>query len=128
VTVPGVLGIVTVMTDIDADEARRRLLAERERVQGLIEGVRGEVDGTDQDQGDLAHYDQHPADYGSETFEREKDLSILERLEHELAEIEAALQRIDEGTYGIDEVTGEPIDPERLDAVPTARTNVDTRP
>jgi RNA polymerase-binding transcription factor DksA len=63
---------------------------------------------------------------GSETFEREKDLSILEQLEDELAELQAALERIDAGTYGIDEVTGEPIAPERLEAVPTARTNVDT--
>ena len=51
-------------------------------------------------------------------------VSILESLETELAEIEAALQRIDAGTYGIDEVTGDPIDPERLDAIPTARTNI----
>jgi RNA polymerase-binding transcription factor DksA len=36
------------------------------------------------------------------------------------------LQRLDEGTYGIDEVTGERIDPARLDARPEARTNVDT--
>ena len=74
----------------------------------------------------MSHYDQHPADQGSDTFEREKDLSILEQLEGELAEIEAALQRLDEGTYGVDEVTGEPIDPARLDAYPIARTNVDT--
>ena len=63
----------------------------------------------------------------SDTFEREKDLSILEQLEAELAELQAALDRIDNGTYGIDEVTGEPIDPERLEALPTARTNVDHR-
>ncbi len=56
--------------------------------------------------------------------EREKDLAILEGLEADLAEIEAALQRLDEGTYGIDENTGEPIDPARLDALPTARTNI----
>ena len=74
--------------------------------------------------GDLNHYDQHPADQGSELFEREKDLAILESLEVDLAEIEAALQRLDEGTYGVDEVTGDPIDPERLEALPTARTNV----
>jgi RNA polymerase-binding transcription factor DksA len=82
------------------------------------------------DSSELAGYDQHPADSGSETFEREKDLSILEGLEAELAEIEAALQRVDDGTYGVDEVTGDPIDPARLEAVPTARTNVprsDTR-
>ena len=74
---------------------------------------------------ELADYDQHPADTASETFEREKDLSILEQLEEELAELEAALARIDDGTYGIDEVTGDAIDPARLEALPTARTNVD---
>ena len=68
-----------------------------------------------------------PGRHGSDTFEREKDLSILEQLESELAELQAALERVDAGTYGVDEVTGEPIDPARLDALPTARTNVDRR-
>ena len=108
------------------DEARQRLQSERERVNGLISSLRDEIgSSSDPDsRSELASYDQHPADQGSETFEREKDLSILEGLEAELAEIEAALQRIDDGTYGVDEETGEPIDPQRLDAVPTARTNV----
>ncbi len=110
----------------DPTQARKRLEDDRERVSGLIADLREE--GLDEEEaaqtGELTHYDQHPADQASETFEREKDLSILERLEDELAEIEAALQRIDDGTYGIDEVTGEPIDPERLEALPTARTNV----
>jgi RNA polymerase-binding transcription factor DksA len=113
----------------DASQARERLAHERDRVTDLIAGLRSE--GLDQEEseqtGELTHYDQHPADQASETFEREKDLSILERLESELAEIEAALQRVDDGTYGLDEVTGEPIDPERLEALPAARTNVDRR-
>ncbi len=107
-------------------EFRARLEQERARVGGLIAELRSE--GLDEEQsahsGDLTHYDQHPADQASEMFEREKDLAILERLEIDLAEIEAALQRLDEGTFGIDEVTGDPIDPERLEALPTARTNV----
>jgi len=111
---------------IDDEAARARLERERDRVGELISELRSE--GLDEEQaaqsGDLTHYDQHPADQGSELFEREKDLAILESLEADLAEIEAALQRLDEGTYGIDEVTGEPIDPERLDALPAARTNV----
>jgi RNA polymerase-binding transcription factor DksA len=113
---------------IDEGKARGRLESERTRVTGLIASLRDEIgDSSETDQlGELAAYDQHPADHGTETFEREKDLSILERLEADLVEIEAALQRLDEGTYGIDEVTGDPINPERLDAVPTARTNVDT--
>jgi RNA polymerase-binding transcription factor DksA len=113
--------------NIDEERVRERLETERVRVTGLIDSVRGELgDTSETDQlGDLSGYDQHPADQGTETFEREKDLSILEGLESDLAEIEAALQRLDEGTYGIDEFTGEPINPDRLDAIPTARTNVE---
>ena len=111
---------------LDEGAARERLEQERARVGELIAELRSE--GLDEEQaaqsGDLTHYDQHPADQGSELFEREKDLAILERLEVDLAEIEAALQRLDDGTYGVDEVTGDPIDPERLDALPAARTNI----
>ena len=116
-------------TQFDAAQVRERLQSERERVQGIMASLQDEVNESrdGDDSAELSGYDQHPADQGSETFEREKDLSILEGLEADLAEIEAALQRVDEGTYGVDEVTGEPIDPERLDAVPTARTNVPDR-
>jgi RNA polymerase-binding transcription factor DksA len=112
--------------NIDSGAARSRLEAERERVTALVSELRGELGNEDEHEqmGELSGYDQHPADAGTETFEREKDLSILEQLEAELAELEAALHRIDEGSYGVDEETGEPIDPERLDAMPAARTNV----
>src|SRR5258708_36820752 len=114
--------------NFDDDVARSRLQSEQERVQGLIKSFRAEgLDEEEADQsGDITHLPQHQADQGSELFEREKDIAILEQLENELAEIEAALQRLDDGTYGIDEVTGEPIAPERLEARPSARTNVDT--
>jgi len=114
--------------DDDArDAARGRLEAEARRVSDLIDDVRVQMgEGTSRDStGELSGYGQHPADTGSETFEREKDFSILDRLEAELGEVEAALERIEKGTYGVDERTGGPIDPRRLDAVPTARTNVD---
>jgi RNA polymerase-binding transcription factor DksA len=113
--------------NFDDDAARSRLQSDRERVHGLIEQLRGEgLDEEEADQsGDLSHLPQHQADEGTDVFEREKDMAILEQLERELAEIEAALQRLDDGTYGIDEVTGEPIAPERLEALPIARTNVD---
>ena len=108
---------------MDSDEVRERLGSEKERVQELIHQIKGELSDGRADQ-ELADYDQHPADSGSDTFEREKDLSILEQLENEVVEVEAALARVDEGTYGIDERTGEPISPDRLEAMPTARTNV----
>jgi RNA polymerase-binding transcription factor DksA len=110
---------------MDPDQARDRLQQEQTRVEELISELRNEL-GTSETHGmsELADYDQHPADTASETFEREKDLSILEQLEAELAELQAALERVDAGTYGTDEETGEPIDPARLDALPTARTNI----
>ena len=111
---------------MDPDEARERLQAEQERVEGLIGELRSEFGSSENDDiSELSDYDQHPADTATETFEREKDLSILEQLEAELAELQAALARVDAGTYGIDENTGDPIDPARLDALPTARTNIE---
>jgi RNA polymerase-binding transcription factor DksA len=111
---------------MDADRARERITEEQGRVRDLIDGLRDELAPSDGSADAQDDHDQSPADGGSDTFEREKDLSILEELEAELAELEAALRRVDDGTYGVDEVTGEPIDPERLDALPAARTNVDT--
>ena len=116
-------------TPIDEAAVRRRLDAEREKLQGLVAGLRPETtQGESQRANDGGSYERPPGNVSGETFEREKDLAILEGLETELAEVEAALRRLDEGTYGIDEVTGERIDPARLDALPEARTNVDSEP
>ncbi|MGZ8735034.1 MAG: hypothetical protein ACXW2C_05675 [Acidimicrobiia bacterium] len=118
------------MDDADAD-ARARLNAEKARVEGLIHSLKVELGAENEsDDAELSDYDQHPADTATDTFERERDLGLLDDLEAEFRELEDALRRIDAGTYGIDEVTGERIDPERLEAMPSARTNIvpPTRP
>jgi RNA polymerase-binding transcription factor DksA len=109
---------------MESDLARQRLAEERER----LAGVRSTFDDehlTDQSEsdsvGELSSYDQHQADMGTETFEREKDLSILEQVESELADVEHALRRLDEGTYGTCEVCGRVIPDERLEAMPATR-------
>ena len=109
---------------MDTDLARQRLADERER----LTGVRATFDDeglTEQSAndsvGELSSYDQHQADMGTETFEREKDLSILEQVEAELADVEHALRRLDEGTYGTCEVCGKVIPEERLEALPATR-------
>lgn len=109
---------------MDSDLARQRLADERER----LDGVKSTFDDeglTDQSEsdalGELSSYDQHQADTGTETFEREKDLSILEQVEAELADVEHALRRLDDGTYGTCEVCGKVIPDERLEAMPAAR-------
>ncbi|MER3452920.1 MAG: molecular chaperone DnaK, partial [Acidimicrobiia bacterium] len=80
---------------MDPDEARRHLEAERERLTALRATFTDEhlVDEReDESVGELSGHDQHQADLGTETFEREKDLSILEQIEAELADVEHALR------------------------------------
>ncbi|MFG6149674.1 TraR/DksA C4-type zinc finger protein [Halobacillus sp. B23F22_1] len=77
---------------------------------------------SDMASGELSQYDNHPADSGTELYEREKDMALLDHAEQELEDIHAALQKIEQGTYGVCEVSGEKIPEERLKALPTAKT------
>ena len=108
---------------MDADKAKQALLDERDRLQGVRATFDDEgLDATESESvSELSALDQHQADLGTETFEREKDLSILERIEAELHDVEYALQRLDDGTYGTCEACGKPIADARLDAIPAAR-------
>jgi len=69
--------------------------------------------------GELSNYDNHPADQGSETFERGKDLALHEHEEEEMRDIERALEAIERGVYGTCEVCHKKIPRERLEALPT---------
>ena len=109
---------------MDADEARQRLEAERTRLTEVradfdVENLTEESE--DENLSELSSVDQHQADVGTETFEREKDLSILEQIDSELGDVEWALKRLDDGTYGTCEVDGKPIPEDRLEALPAAR-------
>lgn len=109
---------------MDAESARRRLDAEAARLRSVRDSFAGNHlhDETEAETfSELSSYDQHPADMGTETFEREKDLSIVTQVEAELEDIERSLRRVESGTYGICEACGRQIDEARLEAVPTAR-------
>ncbi len=109
---------------MDSDLVRQRLADERERLAGVRSSFDDEHlgDQTESEStGELSSYDQHQADMGTETFEREKDLSILEQVEAELGDVEHALRRLDEGTYGTCEIDGKPIPEARLEVMPAAR-------
>jgi len=112
---------------MDSDEARSHLEAERERLSTVRDGFDDEGLDTSETEsvGELSSIDQHPADLGTETFEREKDVSIIEQVVAELADVEYALHRLDEGTYGICAACGKPISDARLDAMPAARLCLD---
>lgn len=114
---------------VNVERARERLLQERDRLQRISEALSGEAGegaGSERDAlSELSLADQHPADVGTEMFEREKDQSILERVAAELADVERAIKRADEGTYGICEACGREIAPARLETKPEARFCVD---
>jgi RNA polymerase-binding transcription factor DksA len=73
------------------------------------------------DSGDLSSYGQHQADSGTDTFDRDFALSLVSSEQEALGEIEAAIKRIKDGTYGVCEITQEPIAKDRLLAVPFTR-------
>src|SRR5436189_6457984 len=109
---------------MDAEHVRHRLDEERVRLESVKETFTDEhlTDQSERESvAELSGMDQHEADVGTETFEREKDLSILEEVEAELAEIDHAMERIADGSYGLCEACGKAIAEERLDAMPAAR-------
>jgi DnaK suppressor protein len=99
---------------VDPERARELLARERLRIEEALARRRREPDE------ELSHLDQHPADEASELFEEERDEGLAERLQEQLAAIERAERRLEEGTYGLSIDTGEPIPDERLEAVPWA--------
>jgi DnaK suppressor protein len=107
------------------EDLHAQLLANRDRLQREIETLTSQelsADVFQEDETDAV--DQHPADDGSELFEREKNLSVLQSLEASLHEVNAALRKVDEGTYGICERCGNPIPEKRLRALPEATHDV----
>ncbi|HVT72035.1 MAG TPA: TraR/DksA C4-type zinc finger protein [Lacunisphaera sp.] len=79
------------------------------------------------DSGDLSGYGQHMADAGTDTFDRDFALSLVSSEQEALSEIEAAIKRIHDGTYGICESTQKPIAKERLLAVPFTRYSTEAK-
>ncbi|MED3563041.1 TraR/DksA C4-type zinc finger protein [Bacillus xiapuensis] len=68
--------------------------------------------------GELSSYDNHPADEGTDLFEREKDIALKEHYELQLRNINHALEAMEKGSYGKCEVCGKEIPIERLEALP----------
>ena len=103
---------------MEIEERRATLLQERQR---LLEIRRSLAETSAEADTELSGTDQHPADAGSQTFERTKELAILERTDTQLLDVDRALERLDAGTYGVCEACGEAIGDARLRARPATR-------
>ena len=90
------------------DERKREIEERRHELRRNGEGLTEE----------LADYDQHPADQGTETFEQELDESTDLILEEEARRVKEAQRALSEGTYGVCIVCSKEIPPERLEAIP----------
>ncbi len=101
---------------------KRKLEQEQQELRHLIEKMDEESLGLPLQEAvsELSSYDNHPADLGSEVFERSKDFALREGMEIHLAQIKDALQRMQSGEYGVCEHCGQPIPLERLEAMPSA--------
>jgi RNA polymerase-binding protein DksA len=116
------------MNAIDTDRFRELLLEERKRVEAAIQNLHDEHPGSlAEDAGEETAYDNHLADTATETYDRELDYTLEENSEHVLADIDAALQRIEEGAYGICTNCRKPIAVERLEALPWATLCIDCK-
>ena len=110
---------------VDLDAKRVELITLRERISAAADGIVPDEEGS----GEMnsAAGDQHLADHASEMLERELDWTLEENAERIVTEIDDALARIEEGTYGVCAACGEAIPDDRLAAVPYATLCVEDK-
>lgn len=105
---------------LDLEEARELLHAQRDQAEQRRRAAQA-VLADDRESAELNPATEHPGDNAAHVVDREVAQTSLEQADADLGEIDAALARVADGSYGRCEVDGEPIDPERLRARPTAR-------
>src|SRR5215218_4859694 len=104
------------------DRARERLEAEREQALRRLAALTDDFDSIVAASRDTNADDEHDPEGTTIAFERSQVSTVVRQVRKHLAEIDAALQRLDAGTYGICEKCGQPIGEGRLEARPVART------
>lgn len=117
------------MSKEDLEYFKNLLLKKRADITKNIEYLRTVVlDSTTKEaSGDHSSYSYHMADQGTDAMEREKAFLFASRDEKYLKQIDDALERIENGTYGLCRVTGKLISRERLEAVPTTTISFEAK-
>ena len=114
--------------EVFLEKQRQALLAERRRYTAHAERYEAEAEQlvNEREPGDV-QFDEESGEGDSIAVERDRALQISAREREEIAEIDAALARIEDGTYGICVVSGKPIPKERLEAIPHASMRVEVK-
>ena len=117
---PRARGHRSLVTKRDLQAYRRRLEAELAELQGQRADLEESTEASLADATGEVGFDEEFADTGSFTFQRESDLSLVGNAKDLIDKVEHALARIDAGGFGRCEACGDPIEAERLDALPYA--------
>jgi RNA polymerase-binding protein DksA len=116
-----------VSATLDTEHFKQRLLDERRRAQEALDYIHEENRSQLEDEREEIQSDNHPGDMATSTFDRELDATLEGNEERLLQAIDAALQRIEDGTYGICQNCGQPIGEERLEALPWTTRCIDCK-
>ena len=112
----------------DEELAQFRALIEEKRAAATeeIDAMRAQIDNARENEGDSA-YSFHMADAGTDAMEIEKLYLMIARQQKYVGYLDRALERIENGTYGVCRVTGKPIAKERLMAVPHTEISIEAK-
>jgi RNA polymerase-binding transcription factor DksA len=110
------------------EQQRTVLIEERARYTHQADSLKAEADALmlDRDPGDV-QFDEESGEGDTVAVERERDLALSAQARAAVEEIDAAIARIDDGTYGICVTSGQPIPKERLEAIPWAAERVEVK-
>ncbi|PQJ35577.1 molecular chaperone DnaK [Salinibacter sp. 10B] len=117
----------TPFSDEELEHFKDLLLQRRKEAKEEIEQMREQVEEAKEQSGDNTAYGVHMADAGTDAMEREKLHLMIARQQKYIGYLERALERIENKTYGICRVTGEPIAKERLEAVPHTEISIEAK-
>jgi RNA polymerase-binding protein DksA len=117
----------TPFTDEELEHFKELILKRRRNARDDIERMREQVKEAKEHAGDDSAYSFHMADAGTDAMEREKLYLMSARQQKYIRYLDRALERIENKTYGICKVTGEPIAKERLEAVPHTEISIEAK-
>jgi len=122
------LGVVLANNEVDkefVEKQRGRLEELRAELVRMVEGLEEDQQDRAESEGDMTENDS--GDMSQSLFTREMDATIEQTMEKRLESVDRALQKTEEGTYGICDDTGEPIPRGRLEAMPEAIYTVEAQ-
>ncbi|MBC02779.1 MAG: hypothetical protein CMJ34_05685 [Phycisphaerae bacterium] len=120
---PDVSKVKTKLSKKDLDKYRDLLILRRREIMGMVSGL--ETEALRSSGGNLSNMPVHMADVGTDVFEQDFTLGMAATEREMVVQIDAALQRIADRTYGVCQTTGKPIPKTRLNAKPWAKYTVE---